>query len=1206
MFHKRLLKEFKEAKKMIAGNVIMQWLMLGIQIVFLFATAQMIGKIWDGKLQTKDILQYGCLSVICLLLRMVCTKGSAFFSNKTSQFVKKKMRRMLLEKILSVGTDYLAYCPSSEIVQLSTEGVDQMEVYFGKYIPQFFYALLAPVTLFFVVGQIYMPAAVVLLVCVPLIPAAIVSVQKFAKKLLARYWGSYTGLGDSFLENLQGLTTLKIFQADKHYAKKMHEESEQFRKITMRVLVMQLNSISVMDLVAYGGAALGMIISMLALQAGKINLTGCFFIIMVSSEFFLPMRLLGSFFHIAMNGNAAVDRIFKVMDIPEKKEGCSTAVEETLSKESTTDSAANADREKTTMQADHVSTDTPIIVQNAKECRETERIGRICFDHVSFQYEGTSKEVLSDIDFVIEPVGMTALVGESGCGKSTIASLLLADHSLAQGKILFGDDKKEYDAKKRLQKMTRITHDSFLFAGNLWENLLIGLQKDERERLLGSEKGKQELTARMEKALQEVRIWNFVQSAGGLSMTIKENGSNLSGGQRQRIAIARALLRDSEVYLFDEATSNIDVESEEKIMQVIGELAKRKTVIIISHRLQNVVNADQIIMLKKGSIDRCGTHEELLAQSEAYRDLYEKQKELERYRDDMEEFEEEVFGEKEAKEVSQSMTKKKRSSFRLMWSMLHFVKPLALQMGMAVFLGSIGHLTASFLTIFTVYGIGQVLGVAQNVLSLSNVMICMALFAILRGILRYAEQACNHYIAFKLLAQIRDQIFAALRRLAPAKLEGRKKGSLIATITSDTELLEVFFAHTISPICIAIITTIIMVCYIGVIHPVLGVVALVFYGIVGIVIPMINSRLGSEPGKNYRQSIADLNSVMLENLRGIREVVQFDAKEERRQCVFQKEEMLKRSEKKLKRLESNQMAVSNGVILLAGIVMLIVSSLLWQKHMISSADVLLSVIAIMSSFGPTAAISSLSNNLHQTLASGERVLSLLEEEPLVPEKAEGSDVSFEQITLDHVTFSYPDRQSEKILCDYSEYFEKGKITGIVGKSGCGKSTVLKLLMRFFDVEKGKVCYGSEDVRQLATRSLRNAISYVTQETYLFHDTIANNLRVAKQDATMEEIEQACRKASVHEWIMQLPKGYDTMVEELGSSLSGGERQRLGIARAFLHDSEIILLDEPTSNLDSINEAVILRALKEEAGQKTIILVSHRRSTMGIANRVISM
>ena len=1198
MFHKRLLKEFKEAKKMIAGNVIMQWLMLGIQIVFLFATAQVIGKIWNGRFQTEELVRYGYISAVCLLLRMACTKGSAFFSNKTSQLVKKKMRRMLLEKILSVGVDYLAYCPSSEIVQLSTEGVDQMEVYFGKYIPQFFYAMLAPVTLFVVVGQIYMPAAVVLLVCVPLIPAAIVAVQKFAKKLLARYWGSYTGLGDSFLENLQGLTTLKIFQADEHYAKRMHEESEHFRKITMRVLVMQLNSISVMDLVAYGGAALGMIISMLALQAGKINLTGCFFIIMVSSEFFLPMRLLGSFFHIAMNGNAAADRIFKVMDIPEKKEGSS--------KESTTDPAANADREKTTIQADRVSTDTPITVQNAKECRETERIGRICFDHVSFRYEGTSKEVLSDIDFVIEPVGMTALVGESGCGKSTIASLLLGDHSPVQGKILFGDDRKEYDAKKRLQKITRITHDSFLFAGSLWDNLLIGLQKDERERLLGSEKGKQELAVRMEKALQEVRIWNFVQSAGGLSMAIKENGSNLSGGQKQRIAIARALLRDSEVYLFDEATSNIDVESEEKIMQVVRELAKRKTVIIISHRLQNIVGAERIVMLKKGRIDSCGTHDELIKASVAYRELYEKQMELEQYRDDMNELEEEVFQENGTENTEQSTKKKTRSSLRLMWSMFGFVKPLALQMCMAVVLGSIGHLMASFLTIFTAYGMGRALRLTQGGFSLQSVIVCMVIFAGLRGVLRYAEQACNHYIAFKLLAQIRDRIFAALRRLAPAKLEGRKKGSLISTITADTELLEVFFAHTISPICIAVITTIAMVCYIGAIHPVLGITALVFYGIVGIVIPVINSRRGSEPGRNYRQSIADLNAVMLENLRGIREVVQFDAKEERRQCVFKKEQMLKRSEKKLKRLESNQMAVSNGVILLAGIVMLIVSSLLWQKHMISSADVLLSVIAIMSSFGPTAAISSLSNNLHQTLASGERVLSLLEEEPLVPEKAEGSDVSFEQITLDHVTFSYPDRQSEKILCDYSEYFEKGKITGIVGKSGCGKSTVLKLLMRFFDTEKGKVCYGSEDVRQIATPSLRNAISYVTQETYLFHDTIANNLRVAKQDATIEEIEQACKKASVHEWIMQLPDGYDTMVEELGSSLSGGERQRLGIARAFLHDSEIILLDEPTSNLDSINEAVILRTLKEEAGQKTILLVSHRRSTMGIANRVISM
>lgn len=1192
MFHKRLLKEFKEAGKEIAGNVIMQWLMLGVQIVFLLVTAQLIGKIWDRKMQMADILQYSCVGGICLLLRMVCSKGSSFFSNKTSQLVKKKMRRMLLEKILSLGTDYLAYCPSSEIVQLSTEGVDQMEVYFGKYIPQFFYALLAPVTLFFVVGQIYMPAAVVLLVCVPLIPAAIVAVQRFAKKLLARYWGSYTGLGDSFLENLQGLTTLKIFQADEYYAKKMHEESESFRKITMRVLVMQLNSISVMDLVAYGGAALGMIISILALQAGKIDLTGCFFIIMVSSEFFLLMRLLGSFFHIAMNGNAAADRIFKVMDIPDNRDEDSTAVEETTQKEST--ASKKGDAENT------------IAATKQAEDKIANDVGRIHFDHISFRYEGASQEALSDIDFVIKPDGMNALVGESGCGKSTIASLLLGEYKAAKGKILFGKEERECKTEVRMKKITRITHDSFLFAGTLWDNLLIGIPKDEREKRQKSANGKKELEEQMIKVLQQVQIWNFVQSAGGLSMTIRENGSNLSGGQRQRIAIARALLRDSEVYLFDEATSNVDVESEEKIMQVIKELSKRKTVIIISHRLQNVVNANQIIMLTKGSIDSCGTHEELLARSDAYRKLYDKQMELERYRDTIDDLGEETFEEKEPQEQRHSQNGRKSTSLRVMWSMLRFVKPLSLQMSMAVLLGSLGHLMASFLTIVTVYGIGHALGSSKGVLSLQGVIICTSTFAILRGILRYAEQACNHYIAFKLLAHIRDQIFDALRCLAPAKLEGRKKGSLISTITSDTELLEVFFAHTVSPICIAIITTVVMVCYIGAIHPLLGVTALIFYGIVGILIPVINSSLGNEQGKNYRQSIADINSVMLENLRGIREITQFDAKEERRQSVYQKERSLKSAEKKLKSLESSQMAVSNGVILLAGIVMLIVAAILWQMHRIDAFGVLLSVVSIMSSFGPTAAISSLSNNLNQTLASGERVLALLEEEPLVQENAKGKEVAFQNIALEQVTFSYPDRPSEKILCDYSEQFDKGKITGIVGKSGCGKSTILKLLMRFFDTDRGKVCYGKDDIRQLATPSLRNAISYVTQETYLFHDTIANNLRVAKQDATMEEIRQACKKASVHEWIAQLPDGYDTIVEELGSSLSGGERQRLGIARAFLYDSEIILLDEPTSNLDSINEAVILRALKEEAGQKTILLVSHRKSTMGIADRVISM
>lgn len=1166
MFHKRLLKEFKDCKKYIGISVIMQWFMLLLNMFFLYETGKMIEQIGKGEMDETKMGVYLAEIVVVIALRSVCTRLNGMYSYKASSTVKKRLRNILTNKIFRVGMDYLQYCSSSEITQLSTEGVDQMEVYFGKYIPQFFYAMIAPLTLFVVVAGIYLPAAIVLLVCVPLIPIAIVVVQKLAKKILEKYWGKYTNLGDHFLENLQGLTTMKIYQADEYYAQKMHKESEDFRKITMGVLVMQLNSISVMDLVAYGGAAIGMIISILGFQNQAITISQCFFITMVSSEFFLPMRLLGSFFHIAMNGNAAADRIFKVLDIPEKKETDSTEVEG---------------------------------IQ-----------GDILLQDVSFSYE-KERKVLKEITFAVRSHEMTAFVGTSGSGKSTLGSLLMGEHREYDGQILFGKkEQKSMDSSLCRKKITRITHDSYLFAGTLWDNLFMGMPSEKKQEWESSPTlaKKEEIQKQMIQALQKVQIYDFVKSAGGLEMEIKENASNLSGGQKQRIALARAILRDSEVYLFDEATSNIDVESEEKIMEVIKELGREKTVIVISHRLQNIVEADHIIMLEEGVVKEEGTHEQLMANQGAYQKLYQKQQELESYihvaQDTVPDKREEGEGKERKIEREETQSGRKRSSRKIMFSLIKLVKPLTGYMLLAILLGCAGHMAATFLTITSVYGMKQAAG-EMAAFSLTGIFVLLLGLGVVRGILRYIEQACNHFIAFKILAVIRDKIFGVLRKLAPAKLEGRKKGDFIAMITSDTELLEVFYAHTISPIAIAIITTIIMVGYIGKQHIWLGITALVFYGITGVVIPMINSKIGSRWGMGYRQESGKVNSVVLDNLRGVREILQFEGEKQRKEVTEISIGKMGNQETKLKRQESIQTAMTNGVIMAGGLVMLLAGAYFVGKGRMDLWSLLLSVVAMLSSFGPTAAISSLSNNLNQTLASGERILNLMEEKPLVEEVQEGLEVPWGNISMKNVDFSYPG-QEEKILTKYSQEFAAGKITGIIGKSGCGKSTILKLLMRFFEVSSGEILYGNAPLQKIQTNQLRHKIAYVTQETYLFHDTIENNLRIAKRDASRKELEEACRKASIHTFICNLPKGYETTIEELGTSLSGGERQRLGIARAFLSGSDIILLDEPTSNLDSMNEAVILRALKEEAKEKTIIIVSHRKSTMGIADRVISL
>ena len=553
-------------------------------------------------------------------------------------------------------------------------------------------------------------------------------------------------------------------------------------------------------------------------------------------------------------------------------------------------------------------------------------------------------------------------------------------------------------------------------------------------------------------------------------------------------------------------------------------------------------------------------------------------------------------------------TKKRRSAISIMGSLIGLVKPLLHIMLAAIILGTAGYLCAIFLTILAGQAIvhGVIAGGAGSIKTIITVMI---IIAVLRGILHYAEQYCNHFIAFKLLAIIRHKVFAALRKLCPAKLEGRDKGNLISIITTDIELLEVFYAHTISPIAIAALTSLVMVFFIGRYHWLAGILALAAYLIVGVVIPMWNGKRGSQMGMEFRTNFGELNSFVLDSLRGLDETIQYGQGEKRKEQMSERSRSLAGMQEKLSRMEGSQRSFTNLVILLASFGMLGLTVWLYGKGEIGFEGILTCTIAMMGSFGPVVALSSLSNNLNQTLASGERVLSLLEEMPMVEEIPESrSGVSenkngFSGAEAQNVTFAY---ENETILDDYSLKLEPGKITGIHGASGSGKSTLLKLLMRFWDVNQGKVSVDGVDVRKIPTKNLRDMESYVTQETHLFHDSIANNIAVGRPGASREEIIEAAKKASIHDFIMKLPKGYDTEVGELGDTLSGGEKQRIGIARAFLHDSPLILMDEPTSNLDSLNEGIILKSLREASEKKTVVLVSHRKSTMNIVDTVFEM
>ena len=570
MIKKRLIKEMGDSKKYIFGNVAAQWVSLASNIVMMFGIANLLDKMITKSAESGDYAFAITAAVCSLVIRFICSKLQERCSYLSSKSVKKKLRELIFRKLLRLGTSYRESVPTSEIVQLSVEGVDQLKTYYGQFLSQFFYAFLAPLTLFAVLSFVSMKSAVVLLICVPLIPGAIMGVQKIAKKLLGKYWGQYAALGDTFLENLQGLTTLKIYQADEFTTEKMAKESEHFRRITMKVLTMQLNSVTIMDLIAYGGAALGVVLAAGEYNNGHIGFAGCFAIIMLSADFFIPMRKLGSFFHVAMNGMAASDRLFKILDLPEPEQ--KTAAVDT------------------------------------SNCS-------ISVSDLRYSYD-ESREVLHGIDIDIPMNGLTAICGESGCGKSTVAGILMGRNKGYTGSVKIGGTELSDIAESSLvQSITYISHNSYLFKGTVRDNLLIGdLNADDDD---------------MRAALERAKLADFLRSDNGLDTLLTENGGNLSGGQRQRLALARALLHDTPIYIFDEATSSVDADSEADIINMIYELAKTKTVIMISHRLANSVKADKIFALENGSLAECGTHDELLGNGGIYAKMWQTQQALE-------------------------------------------------------------------------------------------------------------------------------------------------------------------------------------------------------------------------------------------------------------------------------------------------------------------------------------------------------------------------------------------------------------------------------------------------------------------------------------------------------------------------------------------------------------------------------------------------
>lgn len=1283
MFDKRLFQLAPGLGKLIAGKVALMWVGLLANIGFMLSLVMLLqGLLAAADPHTfscnaasasecpanlfgvpgttvapmaGDLMVYVALAIVCMLVRYLATTHATRLGTEAAERVKLALRSKLYRKMVALGPSYRSRVKTSDVVQSAGEGVEQIQSFFELFLPQLFYAILAPITLFAVIAPINMPAAVTMLVCAPLIIIVTGIVSMTAARAFKKYWGRYTDMGAAFLDNLQGLETLKNFDADDRAAAEMDKKAEGFRVMTMRVLQIQLRSLTAMDIVAYGGAAAGIGVALwqyahtAAAAAGAsaagwspimlaahlpgafaylayglqylmpfgagfpLTLAGLLLIVLLSAEFFIPMRQLGSYFHVAMNGMTSTKRIFALLDTPEPAHGTAT-----LPATAGTDAGTDAGTKAGT-KADGGIT--------------------VSFDHVGYSYDSADSgaavqqtnsapaPALTDLTFTAYPGQLTAIVGISGSGKSTAAALLAGTLTGYQGSLtLNGVKVSDLSGETLARTITLIGASSHLFAGTLRENLLMALPDDGQN----GEAASDAVDSRLWDALEQARIADFVRSQpDGLDMTIEPDAANLSGGQRQRIAIARALLHDSPVFVFDEATSSVDVESEELILATIRELvqSRSKTVIMITHRMANAEHADQVVVLEHGKSVETGTHAELMAAGGVYAKLFTTQADIENFGADYPQpasLTASASGSGAAVGAAPAAAPAEMSTFQVIKRLLGEAKPLAGLMVAASTAGTIGHLAATFLPVFGIIAGFALAGNPVWGMSAAGAITAMIVCAVLRGLTRYVEQYLNHNVAFHLLALFRSKAFAALRRLAPAKLAGKGKGDLIAMLTTDVELLEIFFAHTISPVAIAVTTTIVYAIVAATLSPWMALALIVSHLIIGIIVPRFFATGVRNLGPAIRGAAGELDNVMLDDMRGLDEIIRFGRGEDRAQAIEDRTRALWRDHAKLSRVNGRFAGVGGLLVALltsaaAGIAINLAGVNLYDIPALVAAFALLA-----SSFGPTLALAALPANLTQTFASARRLFGLMDEAPAVVETGTANS-DYEGMRLDRVIFAYPGEESEAILADFSLDVPQHGILGIQGPSGRGKSTMLKLLMRYWDPQRGQVTLSGTPLPQIDVHARRRIQAMMSQETHLFDGTIRENLLIALPESEIRNggaagvldarLREALAKASVLDLIDSLPDGLDTQVGELGDRLSEGERQRIGLARVFLRNADLVLFDEPTSRLDALNEAIILCSIHElskseqnaDKGQDVaVVLVSHRESAMRVADAVLNL
>ncbi|MCB4911249.1 ATP-binding cassette domain-containing protein [Bifidobacterium pseudocatenulatum] len=1365
MFDKRLFSLAPGVGRLVAAKVLCQWVGLLANVVFVVTVVVMLSpalavvesafdpmfSMGDSGLISRLFIGFGyggfsaetyvgCVLaiVVCAVLRFLMMRAAAYFGAEAAERVKLALREQLFNKMLAIGPSYSQHISTADVVQSAGEGIEQIQSFFELFLPQLFYAILAPVTLFFIVAPINMPTAVTLLVCAPLIVLIVGMVAMRAARVFKKYWGKYTDMGSVFLDNVQGLETLKTFDADAHAAKKMGEQAEQFRVMTMNVLQIQLRSLTAMDVVAYGGAAAGVGVSIWQYASGAaLPLAGVLLIVLLSADFFIPLRQLGSFFHVAMNGMTSTKRIFALLDTPIPAHGMQEMPEFGAS-----DNGVDVCFDDVSFRYVDVNTDAAAAVSVAADTAvtadmETGKTGQIGGKSgvVGAGKTGMSKDddgsvvALHGVSFTARRGQVTAIVGPSGSGKSTAVELLSGNLSGYEGCMWLQSGNTGNNSTQRYQindlsieSLTReiaiVAAQSHLFAGTLRDNLLMA-KPDATE-------------SELWQALEAAHISDFVRAQSQeLDLAIEQGASNLSGGQKQRIAIARALLREPAVYIFDEATSSVDVESETLILQTIRALADRgKTVIMVTHRMANAADADHVVVFEHGRVAEQGTHAELMRANGTYAKLFHAQQTVENIglrnnathstsashalkasdsaesvtqRAEMglqvsDSAETDAQGAKTGVRMSDSAESDAKTipTSRLIARLLKEVGSQRKYMIVACVCGTLGHLAATFLPVFGIAAAFAAVGSPVWNLSVLAALAAMAVCALIRGGMRYAEQFMNHNVAFRLLALFRAKAFAALRRLAPAKLAGKGKGDLIALVTTDVELLEIFFAHTISPVVIAIVTTVVYALALLTLSPPLAATLIIAHLIIGVILPKLFASAVRGIGPELRKESSALDDEMLDDMRGIGEIIRFGQGDARLASIQRRTRSLW-----VKRV---RLSVKNGDFAGFGAVLVMLftaiaaflamtlctavstaadmsEGLMWMGSVGSNAPALVAAFVLLaSSFGPTLALSALPANLTQTFASARRLFALMDEAPAVVEQ--GSErPEYQGMTMRDVTFGYgsgarisvertPNGRSEHatgmsparpaeaqssgeqgagiasqpVLDHVSLDVSRQGILGIQGPSGRGKSTMLKLLMRYWDPDSGTISLSDVPLPQVDAGWRRRVQTMMGQETYLFDGTIRENLAIACNDADFSDsdsnsgsnfcsnsssnaggnsadssdsdlahdipdsvLREALAKASALELVDALPNGLDTRVGELGGRLSEGEKQRIGLARMFLRDADLVLFDEPTSRLDAYNESVILGSINDLAERgSAVVLVSHRDSTMRIADRILRM